>query len=135
MIVRLAAPDELAEVRELWAITYRDCVPFSRAAYARWIARRTQRLIERSTVLVCEDCGVIQGWLVGEQGRNGAPVVHYAYVKTYARRIGIARKLLSALADAFSVDVNVSWRYTHRRAPYTWGLEKLGWKFAPKLAR
>jgi L-amino acid N-acyltransferase YncA len=146
VIVRPATPEEIEAVRSMWAASYRDAAHVTPQSYDRWITKRTARLTRRGTVLVCEDNGVIVGWSVGE-----APdVVHYTYVKVYARRIGTARKLLRALAghlerpiaEYLAQDGTWSarprddvWTYTHRRPPYTLGLEDAGWVYAPRRAR
>lgn len=144
-----ATDEDLECVRALWAASYRDAAAakgIRGRQYDRWIAKRSARLLGRGVCLVAKQGDLILGWVVGEADDQDdaelAPVracvracVHFIYVKAYARRQGLARELLNELARSISVDPQLPWVYTHRRIPYTFGLEALGWVFRPKLAR
>ena len=43
-----------------------------------------------------DDPSCIFGWICAEVGRDGSLIVHYTYVKQVYRRLGIARRLLTA---------------------------------------
>lgn len=69
----------------------------------------------------------VLGWVCAEPG-----VMHYAYVKSPYRRLGLGRTLLAYAAEQLGEAFTA---YTHKRKPWTEALERQGLVYAPERAR
>jgi hypothetical protein len=61
-------------------------------------AKLVERLLDSCnvSVAVLDDAGLVDGWIVRELVR---PIVHYVYVRHSARKLGVARALVSDLLE------------------------------------
>ncbi len=72
--------------------------------------------------------GVLLGWLLCEATPQ-AFVLHYSYVKSYARRKGVAKALLAAALDALP-DAGEALLITHKTRHYPTAT-KMGFQYMP----
>lgn len=92
-------------------------------------------LLDRGVAFVAEHEAhkTYLGFVAGERDREGS-VIHYVYVKNWARQRGIGTalldQLLRSLRSTSSSDGNV--RYTHNtKEPFTRIAGKRGWHYSP----
>jgi hypothetical protein len=108
-------PSEMNMVLRSWQKSYREACPDQRtddfhfaqgavidAILARWPLLLVARTPE----------GVALGWICAE-GTDRALTVHYANVKSWARRKGVFKALLTAAIDALP-DAGETNQYTHK---------------------
>lgn len=129
---------EQAFVIGTWLRDYQGAPGIKSVPYTEyWPAHEklAKALVDRGTVFVAEHVPhqTLLGFSVGERDREGN-VLHYVYVKSWARRQGIATALLDTLMKSlrgtYSANGNV--RYTHnKREPFTLIAGKRGWKYSP----
>ncbi|MFA4972819.1 MAG: hypothetical protein WC683_09415 [bacterium] len=140
MIIRPAAPDDLAWIYSTWLGTatsdgylehttdrrVREC---PRAEFfPRWRAL-AGRLLSRSRVAIATheaDPTVICGWLCWTPG--SPPWVHYVHVRRRMRRHGVARALL----EAAKIDRSARALYSHR-TDYSDAIVPDAWSYRPWL--
>jgi len=136
-VVRAGCVGDLDFVLASWVESARYDA-FCRDAGPAWRAEHralAQRLVESSTLLVAHapgDIDAIFGWALG----RAPAVLHYVYVKRGdARRLGIARTLISRLFDAEPDAVaSLPVEYTHR--PAVRGLAiPASWRYVPVTYR
>jgi len=115
MLIEPAEPTDRAFIARTWAEALRKSPLYSWApssVYFQRIARRIDRLLDKSTVLVVRpsiDPGIlmlddgdeklVSAWICAEPGSPG-PLVHFLFVKQGYRRMGLARTLLRKLGWA-----------------------------------
>ena len=125
---------ELAELNWVLATfkkSYREACPDLRTDdFYRLQSAVCDEILSRfPTILVARnDDGVALGWIAAE-GSSTALTVHYSYVKSSYRRMGVFGALLAAVNDrlADAGDLN---QFTHRTRR-THILEKLGFSHIP----
>lgn len=101
LAIRTATDRDIPFIKAGWLNSFRDGrtvrgVPNS--IYYRMQDKVTSHLLARSLVVVCcdeDDPEELHGFLCCEIA-EGLPVVHYVYVRSGSRRMGVAHRLLSA---------------------------------------
>jgi hypothetical protein len=127
LVVRNALDDESDFIRDSWRKSYSHS-PFAVRAGTRYWQRQSAVIdyCRRTGVTLVatteQEPDTALGYLVGSAPGN---VVHWVYVKHDARRLGVARGLVTALGVQHA-------RYTHK----PWdklrtGLDALGWVYQP----
>lgn len=111
IVVRQALDSDAPFIFSSWLKSFRSsdfAKHLSNSMYYREHHKLIADILERSQVICAvsdEDESQIFGWICAETG-GPVPVVHYVYVKQTYRRVGIASKLLSLVADG-------AFLYTH----------------------
>lgn len=124
-------PSELNFILHSWKKSYREACPDIRTDdYYRLQGAVCDEILSRfPTILVARTSdGVALGWVLAESTELGL-VVHYLYVKSRGRRLGVAKALLSAVLNEVD-EGGDALLYTHktRTAPIA---ERYGFKFVP----
>jgi hypothetical protein len=122
-------------VVESWLGSYR-CSPWAGAVtnnlFDAVYGDTIRQLFERGALCWIahnpDDENHVIGYLVTEYTRDGKPVVHYCFVKDYARRNGVARSLFAAAG----IDPNEHFFYTFR-TPHARAFP--GGRYEPAIAR
>lgn len=105
LLIRRARRSDIPFLTNSWLKSYRDAfavkgVPNS--LYYHWHHKILDKIIPRAFNLVlcsAADENSIIGWVCAER-MDTALVVHYVYVKQWARKHGFARKMVEALEES-----------------------------------
>lgn len=132
--VRNSNPEDTAFIVSTWEKHFRKhntgIVFFVRKeTYDEWHPKVIKRILQRPTtnVLVAadkEDPSVIYGYLCYEKLSDNLAVIHYCYIKSNFRKMGIAKELLKKS----EIDLEKQVEFTHDTNEMKWI-----WSKYPKL--
>lgn len=125
-------PAEINFCLSSWKKSFREANPNVRTD-AYYLAQGVvcDEILQRFPTLLAarNPDGVCLGWICAEATPDAALVVHYTYVKSPYRRLGIAKNLLSAALDAHP-EAGEAFIYTHKTR-MSFIAERLGFSYVP----
>ena len=110
---RMSTPDDLAFVVDSWTKNDPEMRKLRLGESTRHVRALLARPLSRLIIAhVPDEPDAILGWAATEaaSGRNATPCLHYIYVRSAARRQGVARRMVGVVHDI---------EYTHV-APARW---------------